>query len=96
MDDQRMPTLGGLQGNDFRPPHRPQQVPWVTAIRGDRDLDETARKVCGSSDRGRGQGCLIDGVTLQGFGSQDRGGYSRGAAPVAAALLGGGLGVPLH
>ena len=34
--------------------------------------------------------------TEQGVGIRDRGGYSRGAAPVSAAHPGGGLGVSNH
>ena len=66
---------------------------WGTARRSRIDLSDTVIKVCVSGDRGRGQGGLQDEATMWRIGSRDRGVNSRGAAPVAAAQPGGGLGV---
>ena len=53
-------------------------------------------KVRVSSDEGGGQGGLQYGSTLQGVGIRDRGGVSRGAAPLTAAGPGVGLKVSPH
>ena len=96
LDGQQITTLGGLQRAGFWVPHMPQQVPWLTSSWSEWDLLMDDHKVRVSSDEGGGQGGLQYGSTLQGVGIRDRGGVSRGAAPLTAAGPGVGLKVSPH
>ena len=86
LDGQLMPTLGSVQGADFRAPHWTRQMSWVKSSQGGRDLLETASELCVDTYGGRFQGGLRDGTTLQGVRRRYLGGYPYGVAPVAEAL----------
>ena len=85
-------SLLSILGPDGRSPDRHGQEFWRKTCWDRQNLAEMICQVRLDGVQTGGQGGLKDAASMQGFGSQDQGGYSQDDADVASVLTGGVLG----